>query len=63
MQLHGFTHDWGIVKKCPYCTRTDIKRETYNQVTCGGTTCRLQHNNRAQQKHRKARKRAKAKAE
>lgn len=39
--------NWGTLDKCPYCTKTDIRRTQPDQVTCGGAACKARRNSEA----------------
>lgn len=47
MQGLHMKRDYGVIAKCPHCERTNIKRTTSNQITCGMTACSAAQNKAA----------------
>jgi hypothetical protein len=55
---HGLSmkRNWGTVKKCPHCVKTNITMTCKDQITCGGITCRDLQNKKAARDRTAARK-------
>ena len=44
--------NFGTIKKCPHCTKTDITKITSAQITCNGKECRAAARRANDKKHR-----------
>lgn len=46
--------DYGVLKKCPWCPRENVKINRRGQITCGAEFCKQKQNAMTKRKRRRS---------